>query len=221
MVAQNATKWSLKHLDYSTIYNTICIIMFRLLDNIEWVGFLNQTIILSCGFKKLVELQGSNEDISPIMFWETCHDIVRLYSFIIFVLNVHHSTIWQFLGCAPRTLVGSTWSTNKLVPNSHVFKQSWSKQLWTMLMSPNNPKWMITTLHDKFMPCLKESCTSKCSIYFYKLPYATCLQRLWIWIPCHLTLWLISLLLVGIVAWAWPIPFNCGRNMSVQWECQV
>lgn len=78
MVAQNATKWSLKHLDYSTIYNTICIITFRLLDNIEWVGVLYQIIILSCGFKKLVELQGSNEDISPIMFCETCHDIVRL-----------------------------------------------------------------------------------------------------------------------------------------------
>jgi hypothetical protein len=60
------------------MYNTIRIIMFRLLDNIEWVGVLYQTIILSCGFKKLVELQGSYEDISPIMFCKTCHDIVRL-----------------------------------------------------------------------------------------------------------------------------------------------
>ncbi len=42
------------------------------------MGRSYQTIILSCGFKKSVELQGSNEDISPIMFCETCHDIVRL-----------------------------------------------------------------------------------------------------------------------------------------------
>jgi hypothetical protein len=152
------------------------------------VGRSYQTIILSCGFKKLVELQGSNEDISPIMFCETCDDIVRLILIHNFCVECAPFDTLTIFGMCSKNTYRINLEYKQAGPQFSCFQAKLKQAIVNYVDESQQSQIIITTLHDNFMPFLEESCTTECSIYFYKLPYATCLQRLWIWIPCHLTL---------------------------------